>query len=186
MKKLTFLGLTAASLLMLGACSSSSVKDAAKEVVSTVVQEEETETTRVLQFEQEVEGVNQEITETIVYKGDEFLTLDIQLISVFDDTIKEELQELDDDSLKELLLTDLERDEQIKKISNIEGIELTSKVDDNYNFNLNVSIDFQTVDPQLLTDLSTADITIPDLSSITPEEYINNLLENGAREISHS
>lgn len=183
MKKLTFLSLATCTLLMLGACSTSAVKESVKEAVSTVTAQEEEETTRRFQFNQDIESVQQDITEVITYKGEEWLSMDIKVQSSFDEEFKKELEGLDSDTVNELILSGIEEEEYLRELTELDGVEMTSEVDEEFNYTVNVAIDFQVADPQKLSELTTIGDILPDLTSTTPEDYIQNLLDNGAKEL---
>lgn len=185
MKKLPLLILTGLSVWGLTACANFPSSTANKTESQATTQQETTPLTRTFKFEQEIFGLNQEITESLTYRGEEFLTVDFKLLSSFDQETKDDLKELGFEEAKNTLLQGIDADPIFTNLQSIPGVNFSTQVLENYDISVDFTIDAQTADWAEVQKATEDIIDLPDLDETTPEDYIQNLLDNGATEITN-
>lgn len=202
MKK-NVLFLLLASCLFLAACgnsSSSTTKNSsAKEKVTTtqstvsstqtssttkVTEPAPVETIEAYQYEQTSEsGEQQLIKETIVYKGDKFLKLEVHITNKATEETKASLSGMDFGTVKSQMLSYFNEDAAVQQLKAVPGVVMETDLTPEYDIIVNIKIDMTTVDLKALSAVEGMGADFTQFATLTPREYILGLKLQGAKEV---
>lgn len=202
MKK-NVLFLLLASCLVLVACSHSSAgtakKSSDKEKVTTiqastssaqttattkVTEAEAVETIEAYQYEQTAEsGEQQIIKETIVYKGDKFLKLEIHITNKATEEMKANLGGVDFGTVKSQMLGYFDEIAAVQQLKAVQGVSMETDLTPEYDIIVNIKIDMTTVDLKALSAVEGLGADFTQFATLTPREYILGLKLRGAKPV---
>lgn len=201
MKK-NVLFLLLASCLFLAACGNSSSKTAKnspdKEKTTTqsavtstqtssttkVTEPAPVETIEAYQYEQTAEsGEQQIIKETIVYKGDKFLKLEVHITNKATEETKASLSGMDFGTVKSQMLSYFNEDAAVQQLKAVSGVVMETDLTPEYDIIVNIKIDMTTVDLKALSAVEGLGADFTQFATLTPREYILGLKLQGAKEV---
>lgn len=201
MKK-NVLFLLLASCLFLAACGNSSSKTAKnssdKEKMTTqsavtstqtssttkVTEPAPVETIEAYQYEQTAEsGEQQIIKETIVYKGDKFLKLEVHITNKATEETKASLSGMDFGTVKSQMLSYFNEDAAVQQLKAVSGVVMETDLTPEYDIIVNIKIDMTTVDLKALSAVEGLGADFTQFATLTPREYILGLKLQGAKEV---
>lgn len=201
MKK-NVLFLLLASCLFLAACGNSSSKTAKnssdKEKTTTqsavtstqtssttkVTEPAPVETIEAYQYEQTAEsGEQQIIKETIVYKGDKFLKLEVHITNKATEETKASLSGMDFGTVKSQMLSYFNEDAAVQQLKAVPGVVMETDLSPEYDIIVNIKIDMTTVDLKALSAVEGMGADFTQFATLTPREYILGLKLQGAKEV---
>lgn len=201
MKK-NVLFLLLASCLFLAACGNSSSKTAKnssdKEKTTTqsavtstqtssttkVTEPAPVETIEAYQYEQTAEsGEQQIIKETIVYKGDKFLKLEVHITNKATEETKASLSGMDFGTVKSQMLSYFNEDAAVQQLKAVPGVVMETDLTPEYDIIVNIKIDMTTVDLKALSGVEGMGADFTQFATLTPREYILGLKLQGAKEV---
>lgn len=201
MKK-NVLFLLLASCLFLAACGNSSSKtaknssDKEKTTIQSAVTSTQTssttkvtepapvETIEAYQYEQTAEsGEQQIIKETIVYKGDKFLKLEVHITNKATEETKASLSGMDFGTVKSQMLSYFNEDAAVQQLKAVSGVVMETDLTPEYDIIVNIKIDMTTVDLKALSAVEGLGADFTQFATLTPREYILGLKLQGAKEV---
>ncbi|HFI0149317.1 TPA: hypothetical protein ACGO3A_000057 [Streptococcus suis] len=138
-------------------------------------QKEAEKKTDVYSYQQDVAGVKQEITETLTYKGDEFLAIGVKIVQPTDEATKATFEGVDFDTVKDLMLSYLKETEGFKQLLKTEGVETTIDMTEDYTITIEINIDLTKADLEALSDTGELGFDFTSFEDTTPEAYIQFL-----------
>ncbi|KXT85126.1 hypothetical protein STRDD11_00533 [Streptococcus sp. DD11] len=188
MKKiLLLLGLTAA---VLSGCAQKKTETAAsqgkKEEISNnlpiINQAEQQEViTRTVAFPKDEQGAQQ--TQTVTYQGSHFQRLVIERVTATDPELKEAIKELGIEEAQKSLNESLDKDTDYAQAKTLAGFTGSVTVLNENELKITSTCDFQSLDINKAADMPYfKNLNLKEMVKLTPEEYITNLLANGAEE----
>lgn len=144
------------------------------------------ETEKIESFEYEVNGEageKQLIKETVVYKGDQFLKLEVHITTQTDEATKTELSGVDFETVRAQMLEYFNGDSSIQQLKAIPGVEVESDVTPEYDGIVNIKIDMTVVDLKTLSSVEGMGADFTQFAELTPKQYILGLKLQGAKAI---
>lgn len=172
------------SLFLLSACGlKENNKQAAKTSETAVETKNET---KAFQYEKTTENGKQAVTESITYKGDSIEKLHLEVTQTFKEDALANTDNENFDGVKKELLGKLEEQEVIKQLRQVKDIDLKLDITPDKALFMSISIDVKTADLEKLSKVPGLGIDFTDLKQGKPEQYIQLLKENGAREVKNS
>ena len=143
--------------------------------------EKETVVTKNLSFPKTAEGVQQ--TQTITYKGDQFLSLTIEQIMPMKEEMKKVVAEVGVAEAQKLLKKSLSEDEKFTQAKSLEGFSTSLEIINEQELKRTHTFDFQVLDVKKATQLEyLKNIGLENLLKNEPSQYIADRVANGAVE----
>jgi len=177
-------------LLLLAGCgqkkeTTSSSKHESETLQSTLPilenAEKNTVVTKTLIFPESGDGVKQ--TQTITYKGKQFLKLVIRQIRPLSEELKSFIADHGLEETQKALLEAEEKDEAIIEARKLAGFKLETKLLSATELQTTTSFDFQVLDVKKASQLEyLKNIGLENLLKNEPSKYISDRLANGATE----
>ena len=177
-------------LLLLAGCgqkkeTTSSSKHESETLQSTLPvlenAEKNTVVTKTLIFPESGDGVKQ--TQTITYKGKQFLKLVIRQIRPLSEELKSFIADHGLEETQKALLEAEEKDESIIEARKLAGFKLETKLLSATELQTTTSFDFQVLDVKKASQLEyLKNIGLENLLKNEPSKYISDRLANGATE----
>lgn len=144
MKKILTLVFTAAALLFLGACSNDKTSQAVSSKETTTVSDNTTatEVTETYKKTQEINGGKQEIYIDVTYTGDTYQSLVLRYETIYEDDALVNFQTQGREAVEANFNEHLDAlIPGVNAIKDLEGVDVTSTVDENFIWKLSVSLD---------------------------------------------
>lgn len=141
---------------------------------------EEVEKRESYQYDVEQDGEKQTIKETIVYKGDEFLKMELHITHQATEEAKANFAGYDFETVKRELISYLDQQAAMQQLKAVNGVQVAMDVTPEYNVVVDVHIDMKTVDLAALSAVEGMGSDFDMLKELTPAEYILGLRLNGA------
>ena len=139
--------------------------------------EKETVVTKKLSFPKTAEGVQQ--TQTITYKGNQFLGLTIEQIL----PMKEELKKVVAEAQK-LLEKSLAEDEKFTQAKNLQGFSTSLEIINEQELKRTHTFDFQVLDVNKAANTEyLKNMKLKEFLKMKPKEYVEDQLASGATEV---
>lgn len=139
--------------------------------------EKETVVTKKLSFPKTAEGVQQ--TQTITYKGNQFLGLTIEQIL----PMKEELKKVVAEAQK-LLEKSLAEDEKFTQAKNLQGFSTSLEIINEQELKRTHTFDFQVLDVNKATNTEyLKNMKLKEFLKMKPKEYVEDQIASGATEV---
>ena len=139
--------------------------------------EKETVVTKKLSFPKTAEGVQQ--TQTITYKGNQFLGLTIEQIL----PMKEELKKVVAEAQK-LLEKSLAEDEKFTQAKNLQGFSTSLEIINEQELKRTHTFDFQVLDVNKAANTEyLKNMKLKEFLKMKPKEYVEDQIASGATEV---
>ena len=139
--------------------------------------EKETVVTKTLSFPKTAEGVQQ--TQTITYKGNQFLGLTIEQIL----PMKEELKKVVAEAQK-LLEKSLAEDEKFTQAKNLQGFSTSLEIINEQELKRTHTFDFQVLDVNKAANTEyLKNMKLKEFLKMKPKEYVEDQIASGATEV---
>ena len=140
--------------------------------------EKETVVTKNLSFPKTAEGVQQ--TQTITYKGDQFLSLTIEQIM----PMKEVVAEVGVAEAQKLLEKSLSEDEKFTQAKSLEGFSTSLEIINEQELKRTHTFDFQVLDVNKAANTEyLKNMKLKEFLKMKPKEYVEDQIASGATEV---
>ena len=144
--------------------------------------EKETVVTKNLSFPKTAEGVQQ--TQTITYKGDQFLSLTIEQIMPMKEEMKKVVAEVGVAEAQKLLEKSLSEDEKFTQAKSLEGFSTSLEIINDQELKRVHTFDFQVLDVNKAADTEyLKNMKLKEFLKMKPKEYVENQIASGATEV---
>lgn len=182
--------LAALSLILLTACSvkksSTSTSASSTEPLASATpvwsqsEDESTEVvTKKLSFPEQ-EGVSQ--SQTVTYRGKEWLSFTMEQIQPANDEIKKAISEFGTEETQKAIDESLTKDESYNKAKTLPGFTYTVKLTEDQKLKLTTTYDLKVLN---LDEMKKLDYfkgsNLPNILELTPSKYIANRVDHGAK-----
>ncbi|MFQ7323515.1 MAG: SP0191 family lipoprotein [Streptococcus sp.] len=126
-------------------------------------------------------GIRQE--QTITYKGEQFQKLVMTNTTPVSDELKNAIQEVGLEEAQRLMVESMGKDEKLQQARTLPGFTIELTLPNENEYQTVITYDFTQLDTKKAVELEYfKSANIADLLKLTPTEYMNNLLRNGAKE----
>ena len=126
-------------------------------------------------------GIRQE--QTITYQGEQLQKLVMTNTTPASDELKKAIQEVGLEEAQRLMVESMDKDEQLQQARTLPGFTIELTVPNENEYQTVITYDFTQLDTKKAVELEYfKSANIADLLKLTPTEYMNNLLRNGAKE----
>ena len=142
--------------------------------------EKETVVTKTLSFPKTAEGVQQ--TQTITYKGDQFLSLTIEQIMPMKEEMKKVVAEVGVAEAQKLLEKSLSEDEKFTQAKSLEGFSTSLEIINEQELKRIHTFDFQDVNKDANTEYL-KNMKLKEFLKMKPKEYVEDQIASGATEV---
>ena len=180
------------STLLLGACSKK--EQVSKEEVTQKIEQFQKENkdilekakenevfTRTFVFEKDENGVSQK--QTVTYKNSTFLNLVVKNTIPTSEGLKSAIEEVGLEESQKLLKESFFESADVKEVTGLSGFTIDIELTSPNEYVITSDYDFSTLDVQKAVNLEYFKTNkLAELIQNTPEEYIQNLLQSGAKE----
>ena len=142
----------------------------------------ETVVTKTLSFPKTAEGIQQ--TQTITYKGDQFLSLTIEQIMPMKEEMKKVVAEVGVAEAQKLLEKSLAEDEKFTQAKSLEGFSTSLEIINDQELKRVHTFDFQVLDVNKAADTEyLKNMKLKEFLKMKPKEYVENQIASGATEV---
>lgn len=183
------------STLLLGACSKK--EQSSQEEVSQKIEQFQKENKDILEkakenevfaktfvFEKDENGVSQK--QTVTYKNSTFLSLVVKNTIPTSEGLKSAIEEVGLEESQKLLKESFFESADVKEVTGLSGFTIDIELTSPNEYVITSDYDFSTLDVQKVVNLEYFKTNkLSELIQNTPEEYIQNLLQSGAKEETH-
>lgn len=119
----------------------------------------------------------------ITYQGDSFTKLVMVNTIPTSDEIKQAIQQAGIEEVQKLLVESMDKDEAAKQARALPGFSLEIKLLNENDYQTTITYDFTTLDVKKAAAMEYfKSSNLEALLKLTPTQYMNNLLRNGAKE----
>ena len=126
-------------------------------------------------------GIRQE--QTITYQGEQFQKLVMTNTTPVSDELKNAIQEVGLEEAQRLMVESMGKDEKLQQARTLPGFTIELTLPNENEYQTVITYDFTQLDTKKAVELEYfKSANIADLLKLTPTEYMNNLLRNGAKE----
>ena len=144
--------------------------------------EKETVVTKTLSFPKTAEGIQQ--TQTITYKGDQFLSLTIEQIMPMKEEMKKVVAEVGVAEAQNILEKSLDEDSEFVKAKDLEGFSTSLKIINEQELRRVQTFDFQVLDINRAANTEyLKNMKLKEFLKMKPKEYIEDQIASGATEV---
>jgi conserved uncharacterized protein len=195
MKKNMLVATLLCSAFLLGACSkkeqvsqeevSKKIEQFQKENKDVLEKAKENEVfTRTFAFEKDENNVSQK--QIVTYKSSSFLKLVVENTIPTSEGLKSAVEEVGLEESNKLLKNSFLESNDVKEVSGLSGFTIDIKLTSPNEYVITSTYDFSALDVQKAVNLEYFKTNkLAELIQNTPEEYIQNLLQSGAKEETH-
>ena len=140
--------------------------------------EKETVVTKTLSFPKTAEGIQQ--TQTITYKGDQFLSLTIEQIMPMKEEMKKVVAEVGVAEAQKLLEKSLAEDEKFTQAKNLQGFSTSLEIINEQELKRTHTFDFvnKAANTEYLKNMK-----LKEFLKMKPKEYVEDQIASGATEV---
>ena len=144
--------------------------------------EKETVVTKTLSFPKTAEGVQQ--TQTITYKGNQFLGLTIEQILPMKEELKKVVAEVGVAEAQKLLEKSLAEDEKFTQAKNLQGFSTSLEIINEQELKRTHTFDFQVLDVNKAANTEyLKNMKLKEFLKMKPKEYVEDQIASGATEV---
>ncbi|EHG11365.1 hypothetical protein MK535_08455 [Streptococcus anginosus] len=144
--------------------------------------EKETVVTKKLSFPKTAEGVQQ--TQTITYKGNQFLGLTIEQILPMKEELKKVVAEVGVAEAQKLLEKSLAEDEKFTQAKNLQGFSTSLEIINEQELKRTHTFDFQVLDVNKAANTEyLKNMKLKEFLKMKPKEYVEDQIASGATEV---
>ncbi|MFS9044636.1 SP0191 family lipoprotein [Streptococcus rubneri] len=137
--------------------------------------------TKTFAMPKDEKGIQQ--TQMITYQGDSFTKLVMVNTIPTSDEIKQAIQQAGIEEVQKLLVESMDKDEAAKQARALPGFSLEIKLLNENDYQTTITYDFTTLDVKKAAAMEYfKSSNLEALLKLTPTQYMNNLLRNGAKE----
>ena len=137
--------------------------------------------TKTFVMPKDEKGIQQ--TQMITYQGDSFTKLVMVNTIPTSDEIKQAIQQAGIEEVQKLLVESMDKDEAAKQARALPGFSLEIKLLNENDYQTTITYDFTTLDVKKAVAMEYfKSSNLEALLKLTPTQYMNNLLRNGAKE----
>ena len=137
--------------------------------------------TRTLVFPKDERGNQQ--SQTVTYQGEHFKRLVIERLTATDDEMKEAIKQMGLEEAQKSLNESLEQDADYVQARGLQGFSGSVTILNENELKMTSTYDFESLDIEKAAAMPYfQNLKLKEMIKLTPEEYINNLLMNGAEE----
>ena len=122
-------------------------------------------------------------SQTVTYQGEHFKRLVIERLTATDDEMKEAIKQMGLEEAQKSLNESLEQDADYVQARGLQGFSGSVTILNENELKMTSSYDFESLDIEKAAAMPYfQNLKLKEMIKLTPEEYINNLLMNGAEE----
>ncbi|MCD1277141.1 MULTISPECIES: SP0191 family lipoprotein [Streptococcus] len=137
--------------------------------------------TKKLVFPKDEKGAQS--SQTITYQGKRFLTVVMEKIVPTEGELKEAIKEVGIEQAQKYLDESVAKDEEYAQAKTVSGFTSSVVIANEDELNITSTYDFEKLDIEKASSMSYfKNVDLKGMEKMSPEEYINNLLMNGAEE----
>jgi len=137
--------------------------------------------TRTLVFPKDERGNQQ--SQTVTYQGEHFKRLVIERLTATDNEMKEAIKQMGLEEAQKSLNESLEQDTDYVQARGLQGFSGSVTILNENELKMTSTYDFESLDIEKAASMPYfQNLKLKEMIKLTPEEYINNLLMNGAEE----
>ena len=137
--------------------------------------------TKKLVFPKDEKG--SQSSQTITYQGKRFLTVVMEKIVPTEGELKEAIKEVGIEQAQKYLDESVAKDEEYAQAKTVSGFTSSVVIANEDELNITSTYDFEKLDIEKASSMSYfKNVDLKGMEKMSPEEYINNLLMNGAEE----